>query len=74
MPPTARNDALRRRIEIGIAIAAPLLDAGLLVADRLSRILSSDDPEHIAPQVRRDGGRAARGLPEYRRRAEQQVN
>ncbi len=68
MPPTAHNQTLRRRIEFGIAVAAPLLDLVLAVAERVSRFLAPDDPDRIAPHVRRDGGQAARGLPEQRRR------
>jgi hypothetical protein len=51
---TARNDVLRGRIEVAIAIAAPALDLMLAIAERVSRLLGPEDPEPLATAARRD--------------------
>jgi hypothetical protein len=56
------NPVLRRRIEFGIGLAAPLLDLLLAVGDRASRLLGSEDPDRLAGDLRRDGASAPRGL------------
>jgi hypothetical protein len=56
------NAQLRRRIELGIGLVAPALDLVLAVGDRASRILGSEDPDHVPARVNRDGDHAARGL------------
>jgi hypothetical protein len=62
MPASDHDPVLRRRIEMGIRLAAPLLDLALAVGDRASRLLGSEDPDHVPSDVRRDGAGAARGL------------
>jgi hypothetical protein len=62
MPRSKPNAALRSRIETGIAIAAPVLDLVLAVGDRVSRVLGSDEPDHVPARVDRRGEYAARGL------------
>jgi hypothetical protein len=59
---TAPNQAFRRRLEVGIAIAAPLLDLVLAIADRVSRVLGPGDPDPIPESVRRDGADAPRSV------------
>jgi len=59
MSRTARNEALRRRIERGIAVASPLLDLTLVVAERSSRVFGTGEPDQLPVSVRRDGGQAA---------------
>jgi hypothetical protein len=56
------NPVVRTRIETGIALAAPLLDLVLAVGDRVSRVLGSEDPDHVPVRVQRDGESAPRGL------------
>ena len=56
------NPRLRARIETGIAIAAPVLDLVIAVGDRVSRVVSSRDPDHIPARVNRDGEHARRGV------------
>ncbi|MBA2630785.1 MAG: hypothetical protein H0U84_07165 [Thermoleophilaceae bacterium] len=41
----------RRRIESGIRLVAPLLDAVLAVGERVSRIVEREDPEYYPPRV-----------------------
>jgi hypothetical protein len=57
------NAVLRRRIETGIGLLAPMLDLVLAVGDRTSRLLGSEEPDHIPARARRDGDPAPRGLP-----------
>jgi hypothetical protein len=59
---TAPNKVFRRRLELGIAIASPLLDLVLAFADRVSRVLGPGEPERIPESVRRDGGDAPRSV------------
>jgi hypothetical protein len=56
------NAKLRRRIEIGIRVVAPLLDLMLLVGDRVSRLVEPDDPDYRPARMARDGESAPRGL------------
>jgi hypothetical protein len=63
MPRQAVNHTLRRRIELGIRVAAPLLDLFLGTAERLSRVLEGDRHPAtmvIAPQAQRPAARAIR--------------
>lgn len=61
------NLTLRRRIETGIRVVAPLLDLMLLVGDRVSRLLEPDDPDYTPARMPRDGESAPRGLRSQRR-------
>jgi hypothetical protein len=56
------EDELRKRIELGIRVAAPFLDLLLAVGDRLSRIGGRPEPDPLPPHIRLDGGRARQGL------------
>lgn len=62
MSVNTHDEVLRSRIETGIAVVAPALDLLLAVGDRVSRLLGSEDPDHLPARARRDGERAARGL------------
>lgn len=55
------NPAVRKRIETGIALAAPLLDLLLAVGDRVSRVLGREEPDHVPVRVT-PGEYARRGL------------
>jgi hypothetical protein len=57
------NEQLRRRIELGIALAAPVLDLMLAVGDRASRLLNRGEPDPLPARIRLDGERAPRSLP-----------
>jgi hypothetical protein len=59
---SAPNLKLRRRIELGIRVIAPLLDLMLLVGDRVSRLLEPDDPDYVPARMPREGESAPRGL------------
>jgi hypothetical protein len=50
------------RIEPAIRIVAPVLDAVLLVGDRVSRILFRDDPDYVPARMPSPGEAAPRGL------------
>jgi hypothetical protein len=56
------NVNLRRRIETGIRVVAPLLDLVLFVGDRVSRLLEPDDPDYMPARMAREGESAPRGL------------
>ena len=68
MPRTQPNPVLRRRIELAIAIAAPVLDLMLAVGDRVSRVLAPGEAEPLAARLPYDGEHAPRGLPPRRSR------
>jgi hypothetical protein len=59
---SAPNVKLRGRIETGIRVVAPLLDLILLVGDRVSCLLESDDPDYVPARMPREGESAPRGL------------
>jgi hypothetical protein len=61
------NVKLRRRIETGIRVVAPLLDLLLLVGDRVSRVLEPDDPDYMPARMPGQGESAPRGLRSERR-------
>jgi hypothetical protein len=50
------------RAEALIRVMAPVLDAVLFVGDRLSRVLSRDDPDFVPARMAREGEVAPRGL------------
>jgi hypothetical protein len=56
------NPVVRRRIELGIGLVSPLLDLLLAVGDRTSRLLGSEEPDHVPARARHDGDAAPRGL------------
>jgi hypothetical protein len=58
----APNARLQRRIETVIRILAPMLDAMLLVGDRVSRLLERDDPDYVLARMPHEGESAPRGL------------
>jgi hypothetical protein len=63
MARSTANLPWRRRIETGIAIAAPVLDVLLAVGDRVSRVIGgSEEGDHVPARVQRSGEYAARGL------------
>jgi hypothetical protein len=62
MAPVKPNPVVRRRIERGIGLVSPLLDLLLAVGDRTSRLLGSEEPDHVPARARRDGATAPRGL------------
>lgn len=49
---TAEQQRTRRRIERLIRLAEPALNAVLLVGDRVSRLVSTEDVEHLAVPAR----------------------
>jgi hypothetical protein len=59
---TAPNPKLRARIETLIGVMAPALDLALAVGDRLSRLLTREDPAYVTARMERDGESAPRGL------------
>lgn len=66
MAQTQPNPVLRRRIELAIAIAAPVLDLMLAVGDRVSRVLSPGESEPVTVRLPHAGEHAPRGLPSRR--------
>ena len=56
------NPVLRRRIELGIRLVAPLLDLMLAVGDRVSRVLDREDPGYVPARMPGAGESAPRGL------------
>jgi hypothetical protein len=56
------NPVLRRRIELGIGLASPLLDLLLAIGDRTSRLLGSEEADHVPARARPGGDSAPRGL------------
>lgn len=62
MPSAKPNPVLRRRIELGIAAASPLLNLLLAVGERTSRLLGSEEPDHVPARARSTGEAARRGL------------
>lgn len=50
-PPTARQIAARERLEQLLRLAAPALDAVLLIGDRVSRAVDRSDDEPL-PAIR----------------------
>lgn len=67
MPASTPNAAMVRRIEMGIRLAAPVLDLVLAVGDRVSRMISRDDPAYVPARMQSEGETAPRGLPPRRR-------
>jgi hypothetical protein len=54
--------AWRRRIEVGIRLAAPMLDLVLAVGDRVSRVAGRGEPEPEPPRrIAGDGDRTPLG-------------
>jgi hypothetical protein len=62
MAGSSPNAALRGRIEAGIRLAAPFLDLLLAVGERVSRLISPDDPDYVPARMRSEGESAPRGL------------
>ncbi len=62
VPGSVPNEKLRRRIETGIRVIAPVLDLVLLVGDRVSRVVEPDDPDYAPVRMAREGQSAPRGL------------
>jgi hypothetical protein len=62
VPASVPNLKLRRRIEFGIRVVAPLLDLMLVISDRVSRVLEPDDPDYVPARMAREGESAPRGL------------
>jgi hypothetical protein len=60
------NAQLRRRIELGIRLAAPALDLALAVGERLSRLLEREEPDYVPARLPLDGESAPRGLRRHR--------
>ncbi len=63
------NPELKRRIETGLRIISPILDLALAIGDRVSRLLTRDDPDYVPARMAREGESAPRGLtrlPEHR--------
>ena len=56
------NPALRGRIELAIRVAAPFLDLMLAVGDRVSRLVTSEDPNYVTARMPSEGESAPRGL------------
>ena len=56
------NTRLRRRIELMIRLAAPFLDLALAAGDRVSRLLTREEPGYVPVRVARPGQAAPRGL------------
>jgi hypothetical protein len=62
MPATPPNAALRGRIELAIRVASPFLDLMLAAGDRLSRLITSADPDYVPARMPSEGESAPRGL------------
>lgn len=62
MPAPVPNAALRRRIETGIRVVAPVLDLVLAVGDRVSRLMTREDPAYVPARMPSAGESAPRGL------------
>jgi hypothetical protein len=62
MSPSTPNLRLRRRFELAIRLLAPPLDLLLAVGERVSRALSSDDPDYVPARMPSGGESAPRGL------------
>jgi len=56
------NPVLRRRIELAIRLAAPLLDLALAVGERVSRVLDREEPGYVPARMPYEGESAPRGL------------
>ena len=55
--------APRPRIETALELVSPLLDLGLVVADRLSRVFGGRErPDRLPARIRLDGQAAARSV------------
>lgn len=59
---TTPNPRLRRRIELMIRVAAPLLDLTVAAGHTLSRLLTREDPDYVPARMARSGQAAPRGL------------
>jgi hypothetical protein len=64
------NPKLRGRIELLIRVMAPVLDVMLAVGDRVSRLVSRDDPDYVPARLHYEGESAPRGLHGRSRRAD----
>jgi hypothetical protein len=62
MSASTPNAALRGRIELAIRLAAPVLDLVLAVGDRVSRLITRDDPNYVPARMRSEGESAPRGI------------
>jgi len=62
MTVSAPNPRLRRRIELAIRLASPVLDLTLAVGERLSRLLEHEDPDYVPARLPLDGESAPRSL------------
>ncbi len=47
---------------MAIRVAAPALDLVLVVGDRVSRLITRDDPTYVPARMQTDGESAPRGL------------
>jgi hypothetical protein len=59
---TAPDPKLRARIETVIGLMAPALDLALAVGDRISRLLTREDPDYVPARMDHEGESAPRGL------------
>lgn len=67
MPPTTQQRRRQARIERGIGLAAPALDALLWVGDRIARVVERDDPGYDPPRAPAPDALVRRGVPPHRR-------
>jgi hypothetical protein len=54
---------LRRRVEAGIGVVAPLLDLVLFAGERVARVAGRNDVDPEPPRLGRRGGRTPIGAP-----------
>ncbi len=62
MAPSSGNAKLRRRIETGLRILSPLLDLTLAAGERLSGLLTREDPDYVPARMPHEGASVPRGL------------
>jgi hypothetical protein len=67
-PPNESRTRRRRRIELAIRIAGPLLDLLLFAGDRVGRALEPDDADYVPARMAREGESAPRGLRAFHAR------
>jgi hypothetical protein len=66
MPQSTPNPRLRGRLELALRVLAPSLDLLLGVGERVSRLLSPEDPNYVTARMRSGGESAPRGLRVHR--------
>jgi hypothetical protein len=66
MANTPQQQTRRRRVEAGIAVAAPVLDLMLAAGERVSRIVAPEEDEH--PAIRPPGEKLELGTMRLPRR------